>query len=103
VLAFTGLALALAGRARALVALAAANAIFVVLLLLSGMVFPLEELPSTLRGIARALPSTALAEAARGALTDGVAVPGRVWPVLVLWAAGAVALAVTLFRWEPSE
>jgi ABC-2 type transport system permease protein len=103
VLAFTGLALALAGRARALVALAAANAIFVVLLLLSGMVFPLEELPSTLRGIARALPSTALAEAARGALTDGVAVPGRVWPVLVLWAAGAVTLAVTLFRWEPSE
>jgi ABC-2 type transport system permease protein len=103
VLAFTGLALALAGRARALVALAAANAVFVVLLLLSGMVFPLEELPSTLRGIARALPSTALAEAARGALTDGVAVPGRVWPVLVLWAAGAVALAVALFRWEPSE
>jgi hypothetical protein len=26
-----------------------------------------------------------------------------VWPVLVLWAAGAVALAVALFRWEPSE
>jgi ABC-2 type transport system permease protein len=103
VLAFTGLALALAGRTRALVALAAANAIFVVLLLLSGMVFPLDELPSTLRGIARALPSTALAEAARGALTDGVGIPGRVWPVLVLWAAGAAVLAVTLFRWEPSE
>ena len=92
-----------AGRARALVALAAANAIFVVLLLLSGMVFPLDELPSTLRRFARALPSTALAEAARGALTDGVGIPGRVWPVLVLWAAGAVVLAMTLFRWEPSE
>jgi hypothetical protein len=26
-----------------------------------------------------------------------------VWPVLILWATGAVALAVTLFRWEPSE
>jgi ABC-2 type transport system permease protein len=103
VVAFTGLALLLAGRLRALVALAAANAIFVVLLLLSGMVFPLGELPPTLRSLARALPSTALAEAARGALTGGVGVPGRVWPVLVLWAAGATALAVTLFRWEPSD
>ena len=71
--------------------LAAANAIFVVLLVLSGMVFPLDELPSTLRSLARALPSTALAEAARGALTDGVGIPGRVWLVLVLWAAGAAA------------
>jgi ABC-type multidrug transport system permease subunit len=67
------------------------------------MVFPLDELPSTLRGIARVLPSTALTDAARGALTEGVGIPGRVWPVLVLWAAGAVALAVALFRWEPSE
>jgi ABC-type multidrug transport system permease subunit len=67
------------------------------------MVFPLDELPSTLRGIARALPSTALAEAAHGALTDGVGIPGRVWPVLTLWAVGAVGLAVSLFRWEPSD
>jgi ABC-2 type transport system permease protein len=103
VVAFTGLALVLAGRLRALVALAAANAIFVALLLLSGMVVPLDELPPGLRSAARALPSTALAEAARGALTDGVAVPARVWPVLVVWAVAGVALAVALFRWEPSD
>jgi ABC-2 type transport system permease protein len=103
VVAFTGLALVLAGRLRALVALAAANAIFVALLLLSGMVVPLDELPAGLRSAARALPSTALAEAARGALTDRVAVPGRVWPVLVVWAVAGVALAVALFRWEPSD
>jgi ABC-2 type transport system permease protein len=103
VVAFTGLALVLAGRLRALVALAAANAIFVALLLLSGMVVPLDELPAGLRSAARALPSTALAEAARGALTDGVAVPARVWPVLAVWAVAGVALAVALFRWEPSD
>jgi ABC-2 type transport system permease protein len=103
VTAFTGMALLLAGRLRALVALAAANAIFVGLLLLSGMVFPLEELPSGLRSAARSLPSTALAEAARGALTAGADVPGRVWPVLAVWALAAVALAIALFRWEPTD
>jgi ABC-2 type transport system permease protein len=103
IVAFTGLALVVAGRLRALVALASANALFVGLLLLSGMVFPLDELPSGLRAVVRALPSTALAEAVRGSLTDGVAVPGRVWPVLAVWAAAGAGLAVALFRWEPSD
>ena len=103
VAAFTGMALVLAGRLRALVALAAANAVFVGLLLLSGMVVPLEELPSGLRAGARSLPSTALAEAARGALSSGEAVPGRVWPVLAVWALASVSLAIALFRWEPSD
>lgn len=103
VAAFTGMALVLAGRLRALLALAAANAIFVGLLLLSGMVFPLDELPAGLRATSRSLPSTALTEAARGALTAGVDVPGRVWPVLAVWALASVALAIALFRWEPSD
>jgi ABC-2 type transport system permease protein len=103
VVAFTGLALVVAGRLRALVALAAANALFVAALLLSGMVFPLDELPAGLRAVVRGLPSTALAEAVRGALTDGVAVPGRVWPVLGAWAVAGAGLAVALFRWEPSD
>lgn len=103
VAAFTGMALVVAGRLRALVALAAANAVFVALLLLSGMVFPLDELPAELRAATRSLPSTALAEALRGALTAGVDVPARVWPVLAMWALAALALAVALFRWEPSD
>jgi ABC-2 type transport system permease protein len=101
--AFVGLALLLAGRLPALVNLAVANAAFVGLLLFSGMVFPLSELPAGLRGVARALPSTALAEALQGALTDGVDVPGRVWPVLVVWAIAAAALATAYFRWEPDR
>jgi ABC-2 type transport system permease protein len=99
--AFTGLALLLAGRLPALVNLAAANALFIALLLLSGMVFPLEKLPGGLRSAVRTLPSTALAEALRGALTPDVGIPGRTWPVLVVWAVVAVALAVSFFRWEP--
>ena len=103
VAAFTGLALVVAGRMRALVALAVANAVFVVLLLLSGMVFPLDKLPAGVRSAARALPSTALAETARGALSADAPVPGRVWPVLVVWALASIALAVALFRWEPDD
>lgn len=103
VVAFAGLALVVAGRLRALVALAAANAVFVGALLLSGMVFPLAELPAGLRTVVRGLPSTALAEAVRGSLTSGVAVPGRVWPVLAVWAVLGTVGAVTLFRWEPSD
>jgi ABC-2 type transport system permease protein len=103
VVAFVGMALVVAGRLPALVALAVANSTFVGLLLLSGMVVPLDELPSGVRSAARTLPSTALAEAAHGALTEGAEVPVRVWPVLVVWALAAVALAIALFRWEPGD
>jgi ABC-2 type transport system permease protein len=95
-----GLGLCLAGSLSALVALAAANGLYLVLLLLSGMVIPLEELPGPLQAAARALPSTALAEAVRGSLTAGVDVPGRAWLVLAAWAVAATVAATRLFRWE---
>lgn len=95
-----GLGLCMAGRLPALVTLAAANGLYLVLLLLSGMVIPLEELPGPARGLARALPSGALAEAVRGAVTADLGVPGRAWLVLVLWAAAAPLAATRLFRWE---
>jgi ABC-2 type transport system permease protein len=98
--AFAGLALCLAGSLRALATLAAANGLYLVLLLLSGMVVPLEELPAPLRSIARCLPSTALAEAMRGTLTEGAGVTGRAWAVLLAWAIAAPLLASRLFRWE---
>ena len=95
-----GLGLCLAGSLKALVTLAAANGLYLVLLLLSGMVIPLEELPAPVQTIARALPSTALAEAVRGTLTAGATVPGRAWAVLVVWAILSPLLATRLFRWE---
>ena len=95
-----GIGLCLAGALKALVVLAAANGLYLVLLLLSGMVVPLAELPGPVRAGARLLPSTALAEAVRGALTAGTEVPGRAWLVLVVWAVAAPLAAVRLFRWE---
>ncbi len=94
------LGLCLAGTLRALATLAAANGLYLVLLLLSGMVIPLDELPGAARAVARALPSGALAEAVRGSLTAGVDIPGRAWLVLAAWAVAAPLAATRLFRWE---
>jgi len=101
--AFCGLAMLLAGRLSAMVTLATANAVFVSLLLLSGMVVPLDRLPGVLRWASRALPSTALTEAFHGSLDHSGTVPARVWPILAVWAVGATALAVNAFRWDPDH
>lgn len=95
-----GLGLCLAGSLKALVTLAAANGLYLLLLLLSGMVIPIEEMPGSLQAVAKVLPSGALAEAVRGSLTEGLSVPGRAWVVLAAWAVAAPLVAVRLFRWE---
>jgi len=98
--AFSGLGLLMAGGLRAEVTLAAANGLYLVLLLLGGMIFPLSKLPAGLRGVAEALPSGALSDALHGALTAGGSVPGRDWIVLAAWAIVAPAVAARTFRWE---
>src|SRR5581483_9045581 len=99
-IAFSGLGLLMAGTLRGEVTLAAANGLYLVLLLLGGMVVPLSELPSALRVVAEALPSGALVEALVGTLTAGHSVPLHAWLVLLAWAIGAPALAARLFRWQ---
>jgi ABC-2 type transport system permease protein len=98
--AFAGLGLCLAESLKALVTLAAANGLYLVLLLLSGMVIPLDEMPAPARALARALPSGALSEAVRGTLAAAETVPARAWLVLAAWAIAAPAAAIRLFRWE---
>lgn len=96
---FAGLGMLLAGTLPALTTLAAANGLWLVLLLVSGMVVPFTSLPGWLQGIAKALPSGALADGAREALS-GASVGGHVWLVLALWAVAAPAVAAASFRWE---
>jgi ABC-2 type transport system permease protein len=97
--AFAGLGLLMAGRLRGEAVLAAANGLYLVLLLLGGMVIPVEKLPGALRAVARALPAAALSDVIHAASTAG-AVPGRAWAVLVIWAIVAPAAAAATFRWE---
>lgn len=98
-IAFAGLGLLMAGTLPALTTLAAANGIYLLLLLLSGMVIPLDELPSGMRQVAQALPSGALAQVFHGALGGG-SIPGHAWVVLVVWAVAAPVAAARWFRWE---
>lgn len=98
-IAFAGLGLLMAGTLPALTTLAAANGVYLLLLLISGMVFPLDELPSGLQSLAKLLPSTALAQVFHGALGGGD-VPGGAFAVLLVWAVGAPLAAARWFRWE---
>jgi len=97
--AFAGLGLLMAGTLPALTTLAAANGVYLFLLLMSGMLFPVEELPGPLQVVSEVLPSGALAEIFRGTLgTDPVT--ARAWAVLVAWTVAAPVAAARLFRWE---
>jgi ABC-2 type transport system permease protein len=98
--AFAGLGLLMAGTLRGEVTLAAANGLYLVLLLLGGMVVPLTELPDAVRSVAELLPSAALADALIGSLDAGTSVPGKSWIVLGAWALVAPIAAARLFRWE---
>jgi ABC-2 type transport system permease protein len=98
--AFCGLALLLAGTQRAELVLAGANGLHIVLLLLSGMMIPLQRLPAPVRTVAELLPSTALADIIRGALDRSLEIPNRAWIVLIVWALIAPVLAAWRFRWE---
>lgn len=98
--AFAGLGLAMAGSLRAEVTLAGANGLYLALLLLGGMVFPLSRLPGPLRALAEVLPAGALSDALHGSLTAGASVPARAWIVLAVWALAAPLVAARTFRWE---
>jgi ABC-2 type transport system permease protein len=97
--AFAGLGMLMAGRLRGEAVLAAANGLYLVLLLLGGMVIPVDELPGALRTVARALPAAALSDVVHAA-TSAATVPGRAWVVLLVWALAAPAVAAATFRWE---
>jgi ABC-2 type transport system permease protein len=97
--AFAGIGLALAGWLRGEANLAAANALYLVLLLAGGMVFPLDELPPAMEQVARLLPSAALTEVLRAALVAGD-VPARAAVTLLAWAIVMPLVAARTFRWD---
>lgn len=99
-IAFAGGGLLLGGTLGGLTTLAAANGLYVVLLLVGGMVFPLDELPGAVQAVAELLPSAALAEILQGALGESTGVGARAWIVLVVWTAALPPLAARWFRWR---
>lgn len=97
--AFAGLGLALAGRLRGEINLAAQNGLYLVLLLLGGMVVDVAELPGAIRAISDVLPSTALADVLRDAVGSGGRRVGASWIVLGVWGLATPLIARRTFRW----
>ncbi len=98
--AFAGLGLLMAGTLRAEATLGLANGLFLVLLFLGGMAYPLDRLPGAMQAFAKALPAGALSESLRGVLDHGRHFATGEFVVLAVWAIAASIAATRLFRWE---
>jgi ABC-2 type transport system permease protein len=98
--AFSGLGLLLAGVMRAEATLAAANLIYLLLLVLGGVVFPLHDFGAGLRHVLEQLPIAALTDGLRTVLRHDDHASLHDWLVLAGWAVGSIAVASRTFRWE---
>ncbi|MFI5045499.1 MAG: ABC transporter permease [Acidimicrobiia bacterium] len=98
--AFAGIGLLLAGTLRAEANLAVANGLFLVLLFLGGMAYPLARLPDALETFARLLPAAALSETLRGVLDAHASFDVGELVVLMAWAVAAPLAAARWFRWD---
>lgn len=98
--AFAGLGMLMAGTLRADLVLAVANGLYLVLLLLGGMIFPLTRLPGALQGVAKGLPASALSSTLLHNLGAHSGPTVMAWAVLSVWAVAAPVAAALLFKWE---
>ena len=90
----------MAGVLKPEVNLAAANGLYLVLLLLGGMIVPISKLPDGVAAVAKLLPAEALSAALHATLGTGSPVPTQSWVVLAVWAVAAPTAAALSFRWE---
>lgn len=95
-LAFSALALIVAGRLRAEATLAVANLMYLVGVV-GGVMIPASQYPAPISAIVRYLPPGALGESLRAASSGQVDI--TLVLVVALWAAGLTAIARKVFRW----
>lgn len=98
--AFAGLGLLMAGTLKGTVTLAAANGLYLVLLLIGGMIVPFDEMPSALASFGEYTPAGALSTTLNAALRSGAPSSSSAWIALAVWAIATPLLAVRFFRWE---
>jgi ABC-2 type transport system permease protein len=98
--AFSGLGLLMAGTLRAEATLAAANLVFILLLVGGGVIVPLSKFPGALGSVLGLLPVSALSDGLREVLRHGAGVPWSDAGVLAVWAVLGLAAAARFFKWE---
>ncbi|MGW3246634.1 ABC transporter permease [Streptomyces sp. NPDC001070] len=98
--AFSGLGLLMAGTLRAEATLAAANLVFLLLLVGGGVIVPLDRFPDEVRSVLELLPISALSDGLRDVLQHGAGVPWGDLAVLAVWAVLGLGAAARWFKWE---
>ncbi|NUK06217.1 ABC transporter permease [Streptomyces lunaelactis] len=98
--AFSGLGLLMAGTLRAEATLAAANLVFLLLLVGGGVIVPLDTFPDGVQSVLALLPISALSDGLRDVLQHGAAVPWGDLAILAVWAVLGLGAAARLFRWD---
>jgi len=98
--AFSGLGLLMAGTLKAEATLAAANLVFLLLLVGGGVIVPLDKFPSGAQDVLGLLPISALSGGLRAVLQHGAGMPWGDLGILAVWAVVGLAAAGKLFRWE---
>ncbi|MEU5162169.1 ABC transporter permease [Streptomyces sp. NPDC020875] len=97
---FCGLGLLMAGTLRAEATLAAANLVFLLLLVGGGVIVPLDRFPDAAADVLALLPISALSGGLRDILTDGAGIPWADLGILTVWAVLGLGAAARFFRWE---
>jgi ABC-2 type transport system permease protein len=98
--AFSGLGLLMAGTLKAEATLAAANLVFLLLLVGGGVIVPMDKFSGAVRSALELLPISALSDGLRDVLQHGDAMPWGDLGILAVWAVLASAAAARFFRWE---
>ncbi len=98
--AFSGLGLLMAGTLRAEATLAAANLVFLLLLVGGGVIVPLAKFPAGVHSALGLLPISALSDGLRAVLQHGAATPWSDLGILAVWAGLGLGAAARFFRWE---
>ncbi|MFF7648097.1 ABC transporter permease [Streptomyces canus] len=98
--AFSGLGLLMAGTLKAEATLAAANLVFLLLLVAGGVIVPLSKFPAGAQDVLSLLPITALSDGLRDVLQHGAGMPWGDLGILTVWAVAGLAVAGRFFRWE---
>ncbi|MGW9044318.1 ABC transporter permease [Streptomyces lydicus] len=98
--AFSGLGLLMAGTLKAEATLAAANLVFLLLLVGGGVIVPLAKFPEAARQVLEFLPVSALSDGLRAVLQHGASMPWADLGILAGWAVLGLGAAAKFFRWE---
>ncbi|MFE2046562.1 ABC transporter permease [Streptomyces sp. NPDC059477] len=98
--AFSGLGLLMAGTLKAEATLAAANLVFLLLLVGGGVIVPLDRFPEGAQDVLGLLPISALSDGLRDVLQHGAGMPWGNLGILAVWAVLGLAAAGRFFRWE---